>query len=245
MGLLNKVTNKLSAPALDAVLGKNSTDAQGNVTSESRLNKPATELVDKLLGVGIDGAGSFDSAATFASKAAKGASAEKAVDSIIASHQKMAAAGGFVTGLGGFVTMPVAIPANVAEFYILATRMVAGIASTRGYDISKPETRSAVLLALVGAESADVLTKAGVATGANRLSSLAADRLPKAALMMINKGVGFRIVKDLGEKGLAKFVGKGLPVVGGVIGAGLDYYTLGKIADYAKEQFPPKAAISA
>ena len=241
MGLLDKMTSSMSSPALDAVLGKNATDASGAVVSESKLNGPANAMINQLITVGIEGAGPLESARAVADKHLQGASVDKAVADIIAGHKKLAAAGGFVTGLGGFVTMPVAIPANVAEFYLLATRMVAGIASARGYDIDKAETRSAVLLALVGAESADVLAKAGV-LGTTRLSTLAADRLPQAALMMINKGVGFRIVKNLGEKGLSRFLGKGIPVAGGVIGGGLDWYMMGRIADYAKQQFPARTA---
>jgi hypothetical protein len=32
--------------------------------------------------------------------------------------------------------------------------------------------------------------------------------------------------------------GKSVPLVGGVIGAGLDTYLIGRIADHAKEEFP-------
>ena len=37
--------------------------------------------------------------------------------------------------------MPVAVPVNVAEFYVQATRMVGGIATLRGYDLAEPEVR--------------------------------------------------------------------------------------------------------
>jgi hypothetical protein len=40
--------------------------------------------------------------------------------------------------------MPVALPANVAEFYLIATRMVAAIADVRGYDVTDPQIRTAV-----------------------------------------------------------------------------------------------------
>ena len=53
------------------------------------------------------------------------------------SHLKLAAAGGFVTSVGGFITLPVALPANVLGFYLLATRMTAAVASLRGYDITR------------------------------------------------------------------------------------------------------------
>lgn len=68
-------------------------------------------------------------------------------------------ANGFVTSLGGFITMPVALPANVTGFYLLATRMVAAVAKARGYDLTQPHIRSAVLLSLVGADADDLLSQ--------------------------------------------------------------------------------------
>jgi hypothetical protein len=199
-----------------------------------------TSLVENLLDLGIDGKGPFDSAQKVADvKRAEKPEAEEAVDAVVRAHLKLAAAGGFVTGLGGFVTMPVALPANVVEFYVVATRMVAAIASLRGYDIKQPEIRSAVLLALVGADADDLLKKAGVlSTG--RLSNLAAQRLPGPALMVVNKAVGFRLLSTAGKKTLTRF-GKGVPLVGGVLGAGLDGYLLKRIADHARHEFPRRA----
>jgi hypothetical protein len=151
----------------------------------------------------------------------------------------MGAAGGFVTSLGGFVTLPVALPANVLEFYLVATRMVAGIASARGYDIRQPEVRSAVLLALVGADADDLLSKAGL-TKTGRLANLAAQQLPGPALMVVNKAVGFRLLTQVGKKTLTRF-GKAVPLVGGVVGAGLDTYLLKRIADHSRHEFPRRS----
>ena len=47
------------------------------------------------------------------------------MNEIAKSHLKLSAAGGFITGAGGLLTMGVALPANIIEFYVLATRMVA------------------------------------------------------------------------------------------------------------------------
>jgi len=100
----------------------------------------ATRMIERLMDAGIDGKGPFDSAQKVADVAiAEHPEADGAIDAMVRSHLKLAAAGGFVTGLGGFVTMPIALPANVLGFYLVATRMVAGIASARGYDIRQPE----------------------------------------------------------------------------------------------------------
>lgn len=197
----------------------------------------ATKLVERMLDVGIDGKAQFDSATKVAQAArAKQGSEERAVDQVVSDHLKLAAAGGFVTGLGGFITLPVALPANVAGFYIIATRMAASIASLRGYDLTRPEVRTAILLSLVGADADDLLKKAGYAS-AGRISSLAAERLPGPVLMAVNKGVGFRLLTQVGRKTFGR-LGRGVPLLGGVIGAGLDGYMIKQIADHVRSEFP-------
>ena len=201
----------------------------------------ATRLVENLLDVGIDGKGPFKGADRVAAEAlqATGGDVEKAIDKVISSHRTRAAGAGFITSLGGFVTLPVALPANVVEFYLLTTRMTAAIAKLRGYDIGQQQIRSAVLLSLVGADAQDLLSKAGVvATG--RLSNLAAQRLPGPALMVVNKAVGFRLLSTAGKGAFSRF-GKNVPIVGGVVGAGIDTWLLHKIADSAREEFPTAA----
>src|SRR4029079_692968 len=122
----------------------------------------ATKMIERLMDVGIDGRGRFASAQKVADVAiAEHPDVEGAIGATVRAHLLLGAVGGFVTGLGGFITMSVALPANVLEFYLVATRMVATIASIRGYDIRRPEVRSAILLALVGADSDDLLAKAG------------------------------------------------------------------------------------
>jgi hypothetical protein len=200
----------------------------------------ATKMVERLMDVGIDGRGRFSSAQKIADLAiAEHPERERAIDAIVRSHLLRGAAGGFVTGLGGFLTVSIALPANVLGFYLVATRMVAGIATTRGYDIRQPEVRSAILLALVGADSDDLLEKAGYA-GSGRLANLAAQRLPGPALMALNKGVAFRLLNRLGRKSLTRF-GRAVPLVGGVVGGGVDIFLLKRIADHARHEFPPRA----
>lgn len=202
------------------------------------MGSSALGFAEKLLQVGIDGKGSFDSAQKIAAKALQdsGGDQEKAIKEIVSDTRRLAAANGFVTGLGGFVTMAVALPANVAGFYLLSTRMVAAVAHIRGYDLRDPSLRSAILLTLVGADANDIINKAGVvATG--RLAGMAAQQLPPPVLMVVNKAVGFRLIGQVGEK-VATRLGKAIPFAGGFIGAGMDSWMLHKVAENAAEQFP-------
>ena len=201
----------------------------------------AAALVDRLLDVGIDGRGRFEPAQAVAVAARREhPDVERAVDAVIARHLRLAAANGFVTGLGGFVTLPVALPANVLGFYAVATRMVAAVAALRGYDLRERGVRSAVMLALVGADADDLLHSVGVPT-TGRLASLASQRLPAPAAMVLHKGIGFRLLSTAGRSVFARF-GSGVPVLGGAVGAGLDAYLLHKIAEQARSELPPRAA---
>jgi len=157
-------------------------------------------LIQPLLDVGIDGKGPLPSAQSVADSArTKSAGVEQAIDRVVRAHLAVAGTGGFVTGLGGFVTMPVALPANIVEFYLVATRMTGAIAALRGYDLTDPPIRTAVLLALVGADADDLIRKAGIVTPTGKLTDLAAQRLPGPALMVLNKAVAFRLVGNVGR----------------------------------------------
>jgi hypothetical protein len=75
------------------------------------LGGAALRLVQTLLETGIDGRGPFDSADEVAASAlASEGSPEKAVRHVVSSHVRMGSAFGFVTSVGGVITLPVALP---------------------------------------------------------------------------------------------------------------------------------------
>jgi hypothetical protein len=204
------------------------------------LGRQVLKVVESLLDLGIDGKGTFAPAAKVADDALRsaGGDVDKAIDAVIRSHTLKAGAEGFVTSLGGFVTLPVSLPANVIAFYALATRMTAAIARLRGHDIAQPQVRTAVLLSLAGAEADDLLRKAGKAVPAGGITNLVAQRLPGPAEMVVKKAVGFRVIATAGKGTFARF-GRAVPVLGGAVGAGVDVWMLRSIATNARKEFPP------
>ena len=196
-------------------------------------------LVEMLIDAGLKGLGPISSAREVAEEALLKVDGdrEQAIARLARATTVTGSIGGFVTGIGGFVTMPVSLPVNVAEFYIQAVRMVGGIATLRGYDIDEARVRTAILLTLVGSDSDEVLKKAGMTTASGRMASYALKGLPPAALMIINKAVGFRLMRGVSEKVLSRF-GRGIPFAGGLVGGGIDGYMMKKIADQAMKEFP-------
>jgi hypothetical protein len=195
-------------------------------------------LVQVLLDAGIDGLGPLKSARELADLARRETrTPEGAEKKIVRSHVVKGGVGGFVTSVGGFVTMPLALPANVVEFYVGATRMVAAIATLRGYDVNDPRVRTAVLLTLIGSDADEVLAKAGLTGGTGKMVGLVGQQLPPAALLILNKAIGFRLLRGFGEKAFAR-LGRGIPLAGGVVGGGIDVWMMKRIADHALEEFP-------
>lgn len=201
----------------------------------------AMVVVDKIVAVGIDGVGPLTDARTIAEEhRASHGDVERAIERLIATHTRVVGASGFATGLGGFATLPVAIPADVTVLYAYSARCAAGVAHLRGHDIQSEEVRSMVLLSLLGSAGAGILADVGI-TVANKSAMAALKRLPGRVLMEINKKVGFRLVTKFGQKGAVNLV-KLVPVAGGVVGAGVNVATMKSVGKYAKSNFPPVSA---
>ena len=196
-------------------------------------------LVAQVVEFGIQGLGPLSTAVQTAEEhlVTAGGDREAAVQRLIATHVRLAAATGFVTGLGGIATLPVTVPAAMAGLYIIATRMTAGIAHLRGYDIETDEVRSGILVALLGSAGAAVLRNTGIQIG-QQSTAAALQRLPGRVLTELNKRVGYRLVSKAGEKGVVNLT-KLVPLVGGPIGAAVDGVSCKTIAGYAMRTFPP------
>ncbi|MDN5918007.1 MAG: EcsC family protein [Pseudonocardia sp.] len=205
----------------------------------ARLNELGQRLADQVLDIGIDGKGPIKGAAQVADEhlVSAGGDRELAIRKLIATHVRLAAMSGFVTGAGGLITLPIAVPAALTGLYVTATRMVASIAYLRGHDLRSEEVRSAILVCLLGSGASTALGKAGVEIG--QKSALAALRkLPGRVLIDINKRIGFRLVTKAGEKGVINLT-KLVPLVGAPIGATVDGVGCRAIATYALRTFEP------
>ncbi|GJF03413.1 EcsC family protein [Pseudonocardia sp. D17] len=205
---------------------------------KGKLAELGEGLVDQVLSVGINGRGRFNSAKEVADEhLATYTDVEQAIRKLVGTNTRLAAASGFVTGLGGVAALPVTIPAALAGLYILAGRMSAAVAYMRGYDIDSEEVRSAVLVSLLGSSGAEVLKRTGVEIG-RKSTAAAFQRIPGRALIEINKKVGYRLVTKAGEKGVIN-LGKLVPFVGAPVGAAVDAVGCRTNATYALKTFEP------
>lgn len=160
---------------------------------------------------------------------------DTAIEKLIQFQTTKAATSGFVAGLGGIITMPVTIPANITTVILFQMRMVAAIAKIRGYDARSDQVQTFVYSALAGVSISEIAKNAGINLG-NKLALSLLKKLPGEVLKKINRAVGFRLATKFGSTGVIN-LGKMVPLVGAIIGGTFDTTTTLMIADFAKKTF--------
>jgi uncharacterized protein (DUF697 family) len=165
---------------------------------------------------------------------------DRAVHELIENHVRYAGAQGFVTNIGGVVTATIAIPANIAGLAVIQTRMIAGIAHLRGYDLDDPRVRNGVLVTLLGEETVDEMVRKRKLPAPPMAIATAPGHDPSLD-GRISSEVATELVARVAGKRLASTVGRRVPVVGGVVGAGADGYVTWKVGRYADREFLPRA----
>ena len=142
---------------------------------------------------------------------------------------------GFLTSLGGLITLPVTIPVNITSVLYVQIRMIGALAIIGGYDLKNDEVQTMVYLCLIKSSVSDICKSAGVQV-ANKITMTMLKKLPGTVLTKINQKVGFRLLTKFGEKGVVNLV-KLVPIAGGVVGGSVDLIGTKLIADKAYKAF--------
>lgn len=142
---------------------------------------------------------------------------------------------GFLTGLGGLITLPIAVSANLASVIYVQMRMIAALAYMGGYNMESDQVQTLIFACLAGVSIDEILKKSGIKFGEKLAESLI-NKIPGSALKAINKKVGFRFITKGGETGIIN-LGKTVPVVGGIVGGGFDLAETSIIARRAYKLF--------
>lgn len=188
----------------------------------SPLDKLGSALMKQLMKVVDEGVGPITGSRDYAeARLAHFGDPEKAIKRIVAETTASSGMAGFVTGLGGFITLPATLPANIAGQAILNARMVGAIAHLRGWDLQDELVRNSVLITIAGGTPNAVLTEFGV-TVARKSAEAAIQKLPMTIVREINKRVGFMLIAKYGTKRSVVTLSKLVPGFGGVVGGAVD-----------------------
>lgn len=208
------------------------------VSAGSRLAPAiASGYVRTVLDRAIDGIGPLRSAAATADTKLvdHDGDVEKAIRGLVRLHSSLAGVQGFVTNLGGFAALAVAVPANVVGVTLVQCHLVAGIAHLRGYDLEDPRVRNAILACMLGEDTVGALVKT------HRLPSspmaLATSPVHDPALdETLAREVTAELVGRTAGRRAVTLIGRRIPLLGGAVGASSDAYATWQVGEFAASE---------
>jgi hypothetical protein len=185
----------------------------------------------------VDGSGPLRGAADAAERRLRdhGGDVNRAIGSLVDAHVKLAGLQGFVTNLGGIVTMAVAVPANVSGLALLQCHMVGGIAHLRGYDLGDPRVRNAVMACMLGPDAVKRLVKKGALPSSPMAIATAPAYDATLDDRIATEVAGELLTRVAGKRGAAALTRR-MPLIGGGIGAVSDGYLTYQVGQYAAKQ---------
>lgn len=223
---------------------------------ESKLKRAAVKLTNSMNDVVMNGVGPITGSGDWAEsrlravqkdrydgskygdrRGTPAADVEKVIKRLIAESVVAAGSAGFLTGLGGFIVLPVTIPANIAGAMIINARLAGAVAYLRGYDLKDPHTQVMIPLVAVGANVQTALAAIGTQIGV-KLTEQALKKLSVEVIRKINTRVGITLLAKYGTKRAVITLAKAIPFVGGVVGGGVDAALTGVVGTVAKKSFP-------
>lgn len=196
-------------------------------------------ILDRLYPTVIDGLPVLGTPAEFAARFDDPAlSPRERGEALVKTHVALGGATGFASGLGGWLTLPVALPAGIAGTATIQLHMAASVAALARKDPSTGAVRAKVLECLIGASP-------DPARGPVRDAEQ--ETIDRFGLKLAERALNVAITGAIGAAkwGTKKVVGgtlrrrflRGIPLVGGVIGAVSDGYVTLQIARNALDTF--------
>ncbi|MDH6353982.1 uncharacterized protein (DUF697 family) [Dysgonomonas sp. PH5-45] len=194
------------------------------------------QFLDWIYTKALNGFGGADSAYILAESYLKGkGTIDQKVNSLIKWQTAKSATSGFLSGFGGFVTIPFTIPANVASVIYIQIRMIAAIAYMGGHDIRDDKVKTLTYICMAGNSAKELLKEVSIRAGEKALTH-AIQKASVQTVSAINQKAGQKALSKLGVKGIAN-AGKIIPVVGGLISGSYDAISTKAVGMAAKKIF--------
>lgn len=202
-----------------------------------KIELPSKEELQKCLETVMDYVISTDSAAieAYVNKLYEqnpGISCDELAKKIL--HRKSIKNGliGAITGLGGLITLPVSIPADLACSWRIQASMAFSIAYIYGHTKDTTDLKTDLYIILAGDSAKEVLKRLGIEMSKSVTKKAVDKYITKDIMVKIWKVVGQKIITKAGEKSMTSFM-KMVPIVGAPVGFVFDWtatQTVGKVA---------------
>ncbi|RBP42383.1 EcsC family protein [Roseimicrobium gellanilyticum] len=203
--------------------------------------KDAASLMEWLMDKSVNGAAPLSTAENLAqeylideSYADDGAR----IDALIQWETTKNFTAGFITGLGGILTMPVSVPADMLASWLIQARMSAAIARICGFDLGSDRVQTFILASLAGDAVKDVGKAAGLDL-TQGVTKAMMNKLSAEVVAEVQAQVGKRLMAAAAKKGAASLA-RGIPLLGGVVGGVFDATACNVVGRTAKALFYPR-----
>eukprot|EP00238_Polyblepharides_amylifera_P003231 CAMPEP_0196592784 /NCGR_PEP_ID=MMETSP1081-20130531/73787_1 /TAXON_ID=36882 /ORGANISM="Pyramimonas amylifera, Strain CCMP720" /LENGTH=296 /DNA_ID=CAMNT_0041916573 /DNA_START=254 /DNA_END=1144 /DNA_ORIENTATION=+ len=220
---------------------KNNKNSTKNNKSDQNDENVWQRLISSILEQGIDGTGVTESAKSLGNdyiNNTRYATVEDKVHALVRMEAAKSFLAGFISGVGGMWTLPIAVPVAVYANWVLQARVAGAVAHLYGHDLSSLRIRTLCLLCLLGDSAWGVLKTMGVRV-MEKATHRAILRIPTVALVKINKAVGTKLIVKCGEGGAIKLQ-RAVPIIGGVVAGGFDASACLLVGEVASKMFKPE-----
>lgn len=161
---------------------------------------------------------------------------DERVDSLINWESGKNFTAGFITGVGGLVTLPITLPSSLISSWVIQSRLCAAVASLYGHDLDDERVQLMVILTILGDTGKEILKEAGIEVGKQMTISLLKNLAPKL-IKELNKQVGFKLITKTTQKSLLGTLGRAVPLIGGFISGSIDAASCKMVGTAAKAVF--------
>ncbi|AUN14694.1 EcsC family protein [Paraclostridium sordellii] len=139
---------------------------------------------------------------------------------------------GAITGVGGLITLPVSVPADLVCSWRIQATMAFSIAYIYGHTKDTTDLKTDLYIIMAGDSAKEAIKRFGIEVSKNITKKAVDKYITKDIMVKIWKVVGQKIITKAGEKSMTSFM-KLVPIAGAPVGFVFDWtatQAVGKIA---------------
>lgn len=129
---------------------------------------------------------------------------------------------GAVTGIGGLITLPVAIPTDLVCSWRIQASMAFSIAYVYGHTADTTDLKTDLYLIMAGDSAKEALKRLGIEVSKSVTKKAVEKYITRDVMKKIWKVIGQKIITKASEKSMTSFM-KMVPLVGAPVGFAFDW----------------------
>jgi len=146
---------------------------------------------------------------------------------------------GAITGLGGLITLPIAIPANLATTWRVQATMACAIAYVYGHNFATTDLKTDIYIIMAGDSAKEAFKRVGIEISKAATKKTIENYVTREMMTKIWAIIGQKIVTKAGEKSLTSLV-KMVPLVGAPVGFAFDWTSTRIVGETAIKYYSGK-----